>query len=59
MTLPQLKTQDLQDKLELSWQIRAIYRAETLLIQKQRNKLEKLQEVRRKCQSEKQKVVGK
>mgnify|MGYP001283068238 CR=1 FL=1 len=59
MTLPQLKTQDLQNKLELSWQIRAIYRAETLLIQKQRNKLEKFQEVRRTCQSEKQKVVGK
>ena len=59
MTLPQLKTQDLQNKLELSWQIRSIYRAETLLIQKQRNKLEKFQEVRRTCQSEKQKVVGK
>ena len=51
--LPQLKTQELQDKLDLSIQIKAIERAVTLLIEKQRGKLKKLQEVRRKCQSEK------
>ena len=53
MTLPQLKTQQLQNKLELSLQIKAIERAVTLLIAKQRNKLEELQEVRKQCQSEK------
>jgi len=51
--LPQLKTRELQDKLDLSIQIKAIERAVTLLIEKQRSKLKKLQEVRRKCQSEK------
>ena len=53
LMLPQLKTQELQDKLDLSIQIKAIERAVTLLIEKQRSKLKKLQEVRRKCQSEK------
>jgi hypothetical protein len=53
MTLPQLKTQELQNKLDLSLQIRAIEKAVTLLIQKQRSKLEGLQKVRRQCQSEK------
>ena len=51
--LPQLKTRELQDKLDLSIQIKAIERAVTLLIEKQRSKLGELQEVRRKCQSEK------
>ena len=53
LMLPQLKSQELQDKLDLSIQIKAIERAVTLLIEKQRGKLGKLQEVRRKCQSEK------
>jgi len=53
LMLPQIKTQELQDKLDLSIQIKAIERAVTLLIEKQRSKLGELQEVRRKCQSEK------